>query len=42
VPAVFFDMVSDPDIDKVIRVTKALYEMTKLDVAVLEKAYAGG
>ena len=42
VPAVFFDMVSDPDIDKVTRVTKALYEMTKLDVAALEKAYAGG
>jgi predicted 3-demethylubiquinone-9 3-methyltransferase (glyoxalase superfamily) len=42
VPTVFFDMVSDPDQDKVTRVTRAMFEMTKLDVAALERAYAAG
>jgi predicted 3-demethylubiquinone-9 3-methyltransferase (glyoxalase superfamily) len=42
VPTVFFDMIKDPDIDKVTRVTRAMYEMTKFDIAALEKVYAGG
>ena len=41
VPAVFFDMIKDPDSDKVARVTKAMLSMTKFDIAGLEKAYAG-
>jgi predicted 3-demethylubiquinone-9 3-methyltransferase (glyoxalase superfamily) len=41
VPAVFFEMITDPDPDKVARVTKAMLAMTKLDIAGLQKAYAG-
>ena len=41
VPAVFFDMVKDPDPDKVNRVMKAMLGMTKFDIDGLEKAYAG-
>jgi predicted 3-demethylubiquinone-9 3-methyltransferase (glyoxalase superfamily) len=41
VPAVFFDMIADPDAAKVTRVTQAMYAMTKFDVAALEQAYAG-
>ena len=41
VPTVFFDMVSDSDTDKVTRVTQAMFTMTKLDIAALQKAYAG-
>ena len=41
VPAVFFDMMSDPDQGKVTRATRAMLGMTKLDIAALEKAYAG-
>ena len=41
VPAVFFEMVSDPDPKKVGRVMKAMFTMTKFDIAGLEKAYAG-
>jgi predicted 3-demethylubiquinone-9 3-methyltransferase (glyoxalase superfamily) len=40
VPTVFFDMVSDPDQDKVTRVTQAMFTMTKFDIAALQKAYA--
>jgi predicted 3-demethylubiquinone-9 3-methyltransferase (glyoxalase superfamily) len=40
VPAVFFDMVKDPDPAKVARVTKAMFTMTKFDIAGLQKAYA--
>jgi len=40
VPAVFFDMIRDPDRDKVSRVTQAMFGMTKFDLAELEKAYA--
>jgi predicted 3-demethylubiquinone-9 3-methyltransferase (glyoxalase superfamily) len=42
VPTVFFDMISDPDPDKVTRVTHAMFAMTKFDIAALDKAYAGG
>jgi predicted 3-demethylubiquinone-9 3-methyltransferase (glyoxalase superfamily) len=41
VPAVFFEMVGDPDPEKVGRVMKAMFTMTKFDIAGLEKAYAG-
>jgi predicted 3-demethylubiquinone-9 3-methyltransferase (glyoxalase superfamily) len=42
VPAVFFDMIGDPDRAKVARVTQAMLGLTKFDIAALEKAYAGG
>jgi predicted 3-demethylubiquinone-9 3-methyltransferase (glyoxalase superfamily) len=41
VPAVFFDMIADPDSAKAARVTQAMLGMTKFDVAGLAKAYAG-
>ncbi len=41
VPAVFFEMMADPDADKVARVTQAMLGMTKFDVAALQQAYAG-
>ena len=41
VPAVFFEMVADPDSAKAARVTQAMMSMTKFDIAGLEKAYAG-
>ena len=41
VPAVFFDMIADPDSAKAARVTKAMFSMTKFDIAALQKAYAG-
>jgi len=40
VPAVFFEMITDPDQDKVTRVTQAMFGMTKFDIAALERAYA--
>ena len=40
VPAVFFDLVSDPDRVKAAAVMQAMLGMTKLDVAALERAYA--
>jgi predicted 3-demethylubiquinone-9 3-methyltransferase (glyoxalase superfamily) len=42
VPAVFFDMIADPDSAKAARVTQAMLGMTKFDVAALERAHAGG
>ena len=42
VPARFFEMISDPDTGKAARATQAMLEMTKLDIATLERAYAGG
>ena len=33
-------MVRDPDQDAVTRVMRAMYTMTKFDIAALEKAYA--
>jgi predicted 3-demethylubiquinone-9 3-methyltransferase (glyoxalase superfamily) len=41
VPAVFFEMIADPDPGKAARVTQAMLGMTKLDVAAFEQAYAG-
>jgi predicted 3-demethylubiquinone-9 3-methyltransferase (glyoxalase superfamily) len=40
-PTVMGDMMSDPDPEKVRRVTEAMMQMIKLDIAALEKAYAG-
>jgi predicted 3-demethylubiquinone-9 3-methyltransferase (glyoxalase superfamily) len=41
VPAAFLAMISDPDREKAARVIRAMFGMTKLDIAELEKAYAG-
>jgi len=35
-------MISDPDPERAGRATAAMLTMTKLDVAALQKAYAGG
>ena len=40
VPAVFFDMIADPDSARAARVTQAMLGMIKFDVAALERAYA--
>jgi predicted 3-demethylubiquinone-9 3-methyltransferase (glyoxalase superfamily) len=40
VPAVFMEMMGDPDQEKVARVMRAMMTMTKLDIAELERAYA--
>ena len=40
-PVVLGDMLSDPDIANAERVMKAMMEMDKIDIAALEKAYAG-
>jgi predicted 3-demethylubiquinone-9 3-methyltransferase (glyoxalase superfamily) len=39
VPERFFEMISDPDAAKVARVTRAMLQMVKLDLAALEHAY---
>ncbi|MGH3189720.1 MAG: VOC family protein [Streptosporangiaceae bacterium] len=41
VPTAFFEMMSDSDQAKVARVTQAMLAMTKLDIAALERAFAG-
>jgi predicted 3-demethylubiquinone-9 3-methyltransferase (glyoxalase superfamily) len=41
IPAGLVDMLGDPDTEKARRTTEALYGMKKLDVAALERAYAG-
>ena len=41
IPTVLIDMISDPDREKAKRATEAMLSMTKLDIAALEKAYAG-
>ncbi len=41
VPAVFFEMIADPDSGKATRVTQAMMGMTKFDIAGLERAYTG-
>ena len=40
-PTAFLDMVTGPDQDKVTRVTAAMFTMKKMDIAALERAYAG-
>jgi predicted 3-demethylubiquinone-9 3-methyltransferase (glyoxalase superfamily) len=40
VPTRFFEMVTDPDQEKVTCVMQAMYAMTKFDIAALEEAYA--
>jgi predicted 3-demethylubiquinone-9 3-methyltransferase (glyoxalase superfamily) len=42
IPAVLMDMIGDPDPEKAARATEAMLGMTKLDIAALERAYAGG
>ena len=39
VPAVFSDMMADPDRDAVTRVMRAMFTMTKFDIAALDRAY---
>jgi predicted 3-demethylubiquinone-9 3-methyltransferase (glyoxalase superfamily) len=41
VPARLIDMLDDPDPEKAKRTTEAMFQMKKLDIATLEKAYAG-
>ena len=41
VPTAFFEMMSDSDQAKVARVTRAMFAMTKFDIAALERAFAG-
>jgi predicted 3-demethylubiquinone-9 3-methyltransferase (glyoxalase superfamily) len=41
VPAVFFEMVADPDPARAARVMQAMFTMTKFDIAALQKAYTG-
>ncbi|WP_035844816.1 VOC family protein [Kitasatospora azatica] len=40
-PAELIDMVSDPDPVKAARTTKAMFAMSRLDLAALRRAYAG-
>ncbi len=41
VPAVLFEMVQDPDPARANRVTKAMLQMTRIDIAGLQRAYEG-
>jgi predicted 3-demethylubiquinone-9 3-methyltransferase (glyoxalase superfamily) len=41
VPTVLPDLISDPDPEKAKRATEAMLSMIKLDIAALQKAYAG-
>jgi predicted 3-demethylubiquinone-9 3-methyltransferase (glyoxalase superfamily) len=41
IPAVLIDMISDVDPEKAKRATEAMMAMIKLDIAALQKAYAG-
>lgn len=42
IPSALIDMLSDPDPEKANRATAAMLTMTKIDLAALERAYAGG
>ncbi|MEU6366882.1 VOC family protein [Streptomyces sp. NPDC046931] len=42
VPARLIELISDPDPEKAARTTQVMMTMSKLDIAALEKAYAGG
>jgi predicted 3-demethylubiquinone-9 3-methyltransferase (glyoxalase superfamily) len=39
VPTVFMEMITDPDPEKVRRVTAAMFTMSKFDIAALQEAY---
>jgi predicted 3-demethylubiquinone-9 3-methyltransferase (glyoxalase superfamily) len=39
VPKILYEMLQDPDPARVTRVTEALYQMTKIDIAKLQQAY---
>ncbi|OIJ98381.1 VOC family protein [Streptomyces colonosanans] len=41
VPKALIEMIGDPDPEKAARTTRAMLSMSKLDIAALEKAYAG-
>lgn len=41
VPRQLVEMMSDPDPEKVLRVTQAMFQMTKLDIAKARQAYEG-
>jgi predicted 3-demethylubiquinone-9 3-methyltransferase (glyoxalase superfamily) len=41
VPSRLIDLISDPDTEKAARTAQAMYKMSKLDIAAMEKAYAG-
>jgi predicted 3-demethylubiquinone-9 3-methyltransferase (glyoxalase superfamily) len=41
VPTVFLEMITDPDQEKVQRVTEAMFTMKKFDLARIERVYAG-
>ena len=42
IPTAFMEMISDPDPEKVRRVTEAMLTMKKMDIAALRAAYADG
>jgi predicted 3-demethylubiquinone-9 3-methyltransferase (glyoxalase superfamily) len=42
VPTALLDMINDPDREKARRASDAMFTMKKLDIAVLQRAYAGG
>jgi predicted 3-demethylubiquinone-9 3-methyltransferase (glyoxalase superfamily) len=42
VPAAMGEMMAHPDRDRVRRVTEAMLQMVKFDIAALERAFAGG
>ena len=41
IPAVWFDMIRDPDAARVQRVFQAIWAMEKIDLAALQRAYDG-
>jgi predicted 3-demethylubiquinone-9 3-methyltransferase (glyoxalase superfamily) len=41
VPGRLIGLISDPDPEKAARTTRAMLQMTKLDIGALEKAYSG-
>lgn len=41
VPTALIDMVADPDPEKARRTTEVMLTMVKIDLAALERAYAG-
>jgi predicted 3-demethylubiquinone-9 3-methyltransferase (glyoxalase superfamily) len=41
VPTAVIDLISDPDPEKAARASKAMFSMTKLDIAAIQQAHAG-